>query len=281
MLFRTSALRVALVAASLGGACVAALADQLQDIMQRKELRCGTFADVPPFAAPDPKTREMVGFDVDLCGAIAKSLGVTAKITPLSVEGRVPEVKLGHVDIAVANLAYTLGRADQIQFSDPYYIAKEMLAVKARDPGKTKEDFKGKRLASTKGSTSELSIKLNGSEPLTFQDTGSAFMAVQQNKALGMVANTMTITKLVNESKKSGVELKMIEDPMILQPIGVGMKKDEPALLAKINETLASLDKAGEINHIWDKWLGPGTEYKMVRTDKVTPLSELKFTPIP
>jgi polar amino acid transport system substrate-binding protein len=281
MLFRTSALRVALVAASLGGACVAAQADQLQDIMQRKELRCGTFADVPPFAAPDPKTREMVGFDVDLCGAIAKSLGVTAKITPLSVEGRVPEVKLGHVDIAVANLAYTLGRADQIQFSDPYYIAKEMLAVKARDPGKTKEDFKGKRLASTKGSTSELSIKLNGSEPLTFQDTGSAFMAVQQNKALGMVANTMTITKLVNESKKSGVELKMIEDPMILQPIGVGMKKDEPALLARINETLASLDKAGEINQIWDKWLGPGTEYKMVRTDKVTPLSELKFTPIP
>jgi polar amino acid transport system substrate-binding protein len=120
MSFRTSALRVALFAASLGGACVAAQADQLQDIMQRKELRCGTFADVPPFAAPDPKTREMVGFDVDLCGAIAKSLGVTARITPLSVEARVPEVKLGHVDIAVANLAYTLGRADQIQFSDPY-----------------------------------------------------------------------------------------------------------------------------------------------------------------
>ena len=136
----------------LGGACVAAHADQLQDIIQRKELRCGTFADVPPFAAPDPKTREMVGFDVDLCGAIAKHLGVTATITPLSVEARVPEVKLGHVDIAVANLAYTLGRADQIQFSDPYYIAKEMLAVKARDPGKTKADFKGKRLASTKGS---------------------------------------------------------------------------------------------------------------------------------
>ena len=58
------------------GSLSPAHADQLQDIMQRKELRCGTFADVPPFAAPDPKTREMVGFDVDLCGAIAKHLGV-------------------------------------------------------------------------------------------------------------------------------------------------------------------------------------------------------------
>jgi polar amino acid transport system substrate-binding protein len=281
MFSKVSALRVVLVAAVFAGAGVAAQADQLQDIMQRKELRCGTFADVPPFAAPDPKTREMVGFDVDLCGAIAKELGVVAKITPLSVEARVPEVKLGHVDIAVANLAYTIGRASQIQFSDPYYVAKEMLAVKASDPGNTKADFKGKRLASTKGSTSELSIKLNGSDPLTFQDTGSVFMSVQQNKAAGMVANTMTIVKLVRESKKAGVELKMIDDPMLLEPIGIGMKKDEPALLAKINETLAVLDKAGEINQLWDKWLGPKTEYQLVRTEQVVPLSQLQFTPIP
>ncbi|MHB0772883.1 ABC transporter substrate-binding protein [Bradyrhizobium sp. 1.29L] len=276
----TPLLIAALVAAGLAGAG-AARADQLQEIMQRKELRCGTFADVPPFAAPDPKTREMVGFDVDLCGAIAKRLGVTAKITPLSVEARVPEVKLGHVDVAVANLAYTLGRSEQIQFSDPYYIAKEMLAVRATDPGKTKDDFKGKRLASTKGSTSELSIKLNGSDPLVFQDTGSVFMAVQQNKATGMVANTMTIVKLVAESKKGGVELKMIDDPMLLEPIGVGMKKDEPALLAKINETLVAMDGAGEINQLWNKWLGPDTEYRLTRTEKVVPFSQLKFTPIP
>ncbi len=281
MSLRSSASHFVLVVVSLGAAIFAARADQLQDIVQRKELRCGTFADVPPFAAPDSKTREMVGFDVDLCGAIAKSLGVIAKITPLSVDARVPEVKLGHVDITVANLAYTLSRAEQIQFSDPYYVAKEMLAVKASDPGTKKADFTGKRLSSTKGSTSELSIKLNGSDPLTFQDTGSAFMAVQQNKAVGMVANTMTITKLVNESKNANVQLKMIDEPMILQPIGIGMKRGEPALLAKVNEALTALDKSGEINQIWEKWLGAGTEYKMVRTDKVAPLGELKFTPIP
>src|SRR6478672_10427336 len=281
MSVRNSTVRLAAAAIGLGALSSAALADQWQDIQQRKELRCGTFADVPPFAAPDPKTREMVGHDVDLCNAIAKELGLTAKVTPLSVEARVPEVKLGRVDVTIANLAYTKSRGEQIQFSDPYYVAKEMLAVKASDPGTTKADFKGKRLSSTKGSTSELSIKMNGSEPVTFQDTGSAFMAVQQNKSMGMVANTMTITKLVNQSKTDGVPLKMIKEPMAFQPIGVGMKKDEPALLAKINSTLLEMDKAGEINQLWDKWLGPNTEYKMTREDKVVPLSQLKFTPLP
>ena len=278
---RPTVFRLATLACALGLASLAAQADQWDDIAQRKELRCGTFADVPPFAAPDPKTREMVGFDVDMCNAIAKRLGVAAKVTPLSVEARVPEVKMGRVDITVANLAYTLGRAEQIQFSDPYYLAKEMLAVKASDPSNSKADYKGKRLASTKGSTSELSIKMNGSDPVTFQDTGSAYMAVQQNKALGMVANTMTITKLVNQSKTGGVELKMIPEPMAFQPIGVGMKKDEPALLAKINATLVEMDKAGEINQIWAKWLGPDTEFKLVREDRVVPIEQLKFEPIP
>ena len=281
MSFKRVSICAAISATSLGILVSTAMADQLSDVNQRKELRCGTFADVPPFAAPDPKTREMAGFDVDLCKAIAKRWGVAANVTPLSVEARVPEVKLGHVDITVANLAYTLGRAEQIQFSDPYYLAKEMLAVKASDPGTSRADFKGKRLASTKGSTSELAIKMNESDPLTFVDTGSAYMAVQQNKAVGMVANTMTITKLVNESKTAGQPLKMIEEPMAFQPIGIGMKKDEPALLAKINETLVAMDQAGEINQLWDKWLGPNTEYKMTRSDKVVPLSQLKFTPLP
>jgi polar amino acid transport system substrate-binding protein len=272
---------LALAALAIASTTLGARADQLDDIMASGVLRCGTFADVPPFAAPDPATREMVGFDVDMCNAIAERLGVTAEIRPLSVEARVPEVKLGGVDITVANLAYTLSRAEQIQFSDPYYLAKEMLAVKADDPGTTKADFEGKRLASTKGSTSEMAIKMNDSEPLTFQDTGSAFMAVQQGKARGMVANTMTITKLVNESQTRGIPLKMIEEPMVFQPIGIGMKKDEPALLAKINETLYAMDEAGQINEFWNKWLGPDTEYKMTRTDKVMPLSELDFEPIP
>jgi polar amino acid transport system substrate-binding protein len=278
MSLKTFALGLALSAAALAAP---AQADQLADILSRKELRCGTFADVPPFAAPDTKTREMVGFDVDLCNAIAKRWGVAPKVTPLSVEARVPEVKLGRVDLTIANLAYTLGRAEQIQFSDPYYLAKEMLAVKASDPSTSKADYKGKRLSSTKGSTSELAIKMNGSEPLTFQDTGSAFMAVQQNKSFGIVANTMTITKLVNESQTKGVKLKMIEEPMVFQPIGIGMKKDEPALLAKVNETLRAMDADGEINAAWNKWLGPETEFKLTRTDKVVPLAELKFEPIP
>ena len=258
-----------------------AFADQWADMQASKQLKCGTFADVPPFAAPDPKTRQMVGFDVDMCDALAKHLGLTPVVTPLSVEARVPEVQMGRVDVTIANLAYTTSRANQIAFSDPYYVAKEMLAVKASSDATTPEDLKGKRLSAAKGSTSELSINLNGSEPVTFQDTGSAYMAVQQNKSQGIVANTMTITKLVNQSKVSGTPMKMIATPMLLEPVAIGLKKGEDTLRTNVNEALYAMDKDGEINTLWNKWLGPDTEFKLTRDEKVQPIGDIKFTPIP
>jgi polar amino acid transport system substrate-binding protein len=269
-------------ALALGPLAIAiAQADQLSDIMAKQSLSCGVYADVPPFSAPDPKTRELVGMDVDLCKALAKTMGVALELKPLSVEARIPEVKMGSVDVIFANLAYTKTRAEQIQFSDPYYIAKETLVVRAANADQPKSFFKDKRISSTKGSTSEQSIRLAGATPVTFQDTGSAYMALQQNKVVGLVTNTMTALKLVNQAKASGVELALAKEPMALEPIGAGMRRDEPAFLAKVNESLMSMEKAGEIDAIWDRWIGPNTEYKMVREDKVQSLSALKFEPLP
>jgi len=51
------------------------------------------------------------------------------------------------------------------------------------------------------------------------------------------------------------------------------MKKDELVPLSKWTRP-AALEKAGELDRLWAKWLGPSTEYKMVREEKVTPLTE-------
>ncbi|RMT26404.1 Glutamine ABC transporter, periplasmic glutamine-binding protein [Pseudomonas amygdali pv. mori] len=243
----TMRMKSLLVALALSPLAVSvAHADQLSDVMSKKSLSCGVYADVPPFSAPDPKTRELVGMDVDLCKALAKHMGVELELKPLSVEARIPEVKMGRVDVIFANLAYTKSRADQIQFSDPYYIAKETLVVRAANADQPKSFFKGKRISSTKGSTSEQSIRLADATPVTFQDTGSAYMALQQNKVVGLVTNTMTAIKLVGQAKASGVELAIAKEPMALEPIGAGMRQGEPAFLAKVNESLRAMEAAGE-----------------------------------
>lgn len=255
-------------------------ADALSDIQARGQLNCAVYSDVPPFSSPDPKTRQLVGMDVDLCTALAQQMGLKLNLMPTSIEARIAVIATGRADVLIANLAYTKTRGKQIQFSDPYYVAKEMLVVKKPDVDKTKADFKGKRISATKGTTSEQSIHLAGAKAVTFQDAASAFLALEQNKAVGFVTNTMTGIKMITQAGKDGIELGMIKEPMALEPIGIGMKQGEPALLTKVNTSLKAMDDDGTIDKIWDKWIGPNTDYKMVREEKVQPLSSLKFEPL-
>ena len=277
---KLNTLRVVGLALPLLLTTLPSLADMLSDIQGRGVLNCGVYSDVPPFSSPDINTRQLVGMDVDLCGALAKQMGLKLNLMPVSVEARIAVLTTGRVDVLVANLAYTKTRAAQIQFSDPYYIAKEVLVVKSSDADKTRADFKGKRISATKGSTSEQSIRMDDAIPVTFQDTASAYLALQQNKSVGFVTNNMTATKLVMQAKKDGVNLAIIKEPMALEPIAVGLKQGEPALLAKVNTSLNAMDAAGEIDQIWNHWIGPDTDYKMVRAEKVQPLNSLKFVPL-
>ncbi len=249
--------------------------------MNRKELRCGTFADVPPFAAPDKQTREMVGHDVDLCKAIAAKLGVTAKITPLSVEARVPEVRLGRVDITVANLAYTLGRAEQIQFSDPYYLAKEMLAVKASDPALPRPTSR----ASASPRQRLYLGALDQDERLRAAHLPGHGLRLHGRPA-GQGARHRRQHDDDHQARQRLADAwRADEDDSGADGVPADRHRHEegraPALLAKINETLRDLETSGTLNQIWNKWLGPDTEFKMTRNDKVTPLSQLKFEPLP
>ena len=63
--------------------------------------------------------------------------------------------------------------------------------------------------------------------------------------------------------------------------MAVGLKKGEDSLRSKVNEALYAMDKEGEIDALWNKWLGPNTEYKLTRDEKVQPITDIKFTPIP
>jgi len=109
----------------------AAQADMMANIKSSGELKCAVYSDVPPFSSPDPQTRQLAGMDIDLCHALAKQMNVKLTLVPTSVEARIAVIATGRADVLIANLAYTKTRGNQIQFSDPYYVAKEMLVVKA------------------------------------------------------------------------------------------------------------------------------------------------------
>lgn len=259
----------------------AAHAGLLKLVQSTGVLRCGVYADVPPFSSSDPVSRRLVGMDDDLCAAVAAQLGVRLQLIAMSVASRIPALQMGRVDILIANLAYTKRRATEIEFSYAYYIAEERLIVRSRNPGVTLADFRGQRLSAVSASTSAEAIQLNGAIPVTYHDVGEAYLALQEFKVQGMVTNSVTAHKLIRQVASAGIDLRLIKQPLALEPIAIGIRKGARDMLAKINETLVRLDQQGQLGKIWDRWLGPGTAYDMPRKGGLVDIAKLDFKPLP
>jgi len=273
-------LRILVTVLALATAAFAsgAKADRLAQIKERKTLICGVLNNVEPFGfigSPPGEAgkRELVGYDVDFCKAVAAQLGVKPELKVLSLEARIPELTQGRVDILAAVLGYTAIRAGQIDFSDQYFVSEQKLAVQKGGPYKTRDDLNGKRISTIKGGSTQAFIQkeLPQATMISFDDAPTAFMALVQKKVDGFGLSESLLRRFIARLGKEG-NLEVLMPPLGREEWGLGIKKGEPALLQAVNDALQKMEQSGQAAQIFDNWLGSKTELHMERSFKVEPI---------
>ncbi|MGE8658620.1 MAG: ABC transporter substrate-binding protein [Achromobacter sp.] len=262
-------------AAALGLAAAlapAAHADTLQDIKARGKFICGTLGTAEPFSFQDPKTRAIVGYEVDMCQAVADSLGVPLELKLIAVEARIPELIAGRVDVVAANLGWSPERAQQIDYSHQHFVSLQKVLARASDKDlKAPADLAGKRVSAVRGSSSEQGARkfIANVEPVTFKDPSGAFLALQQGKVSGFVGSELMLVKLKQQAASSAVPAKILEPALFVEPWGMGVRRGDTAMLNRVNQVLDGLEASGKAAQIFDKWFGPGTPFNMKRDFRI------------
>jgi polar amino acid transport system substrate-binding protein len=272
---RKSAL-VSCLLAVMGLAAVSnAHADKLADVRARGKLICGTQNASAPYAFQDTASRSFVGYDVDICKALAKGLGVLLEHKPLSTEARVPELKMDRVDVVAGAMAYLPERAQQLDFSLQYQQGAIKVVVKKSSGIKTLADLAGKKICASKGSSSAAVATrvLSKSQVLTFQDISSCYLALQNDKVEGFTAGELILKRFETDSAKTAEPTVMLDEPTYVEHIGLVVQKGNPEFLGALNKVLVDLDKSGELTAIYDKWIGKGSVYDVPRRFKVEPVN--------
>ncbi|WP_010463305.1 ABC transporter substrate-binding protein [Acidovorax radicis] len=239
-------------------------ADQLADIKKKGELVVGVLGTDEPNSFIDPKTRELIGYDVDLGKAIAKKIGVKPVFKQLAVAARIPELQQGHVDILAASLTHNKEREAQIDFSLTTFVTGQKVLVKKASGIKDVADLAGKRVVTVKGGTQEPNVRkaVPTVDVVTFETTQQAFLALQQGKGVGYVNDE---SSLIDDFAKLGERNKdyaILPTNLSVEPLALGIKKGETAVKSVVDETLRELEKSGEAEKIFFKWYGPQTKIK-------------------
>lgn len=256
----------------LAGVASNSYANRLEEIKSRGRLICATLSGTEPLAFQDPRTRQYIGFDIDLCQALAKRFGVALEHKTVTVEARIPELTLGRVDVVAAAMGYTKERAAQIAFSDIHYQLPVKIIVSNDSGIKSFADLAGKKISANKGSTPETftRARIPTAEVVTYQDSPTAFLALVQGKVQGLAIGQAAGVRFIEQGEG---KFRFLDEALFFEPTGLGLKKDEPELLAAVNAALREMESSGELDAMWDKWYGPGTKFNIPREKKLTPLS--------
>ncbi|HWI07326.1 MAG TPA: transporter substrate-binding domain-containing protein, partial [Solirubrobacteraceae bacterium] len=102
----------------------------MKRIQDKGEITIGVKYDVPPFGFKNPRSGEIEGFDIDVGKAIADELGVKAKFIEAISDNRIPFLKDGTADVILSTMTINAERDEEIDFSEPYFIARGRILVK-------------------------------------------------------------------------------------------------------------------------------------------------------
>jgi len=258
---RLNLIAAAALAASTFLIGTAAHADQLADIKKKGELVVGVLGTDEPATFVDPKTRQIVGYEVDLVHAIAKKIGVKPVLKQIAVAARIPELQQGHVDLVAAGLTHNKEREAQIDFSLTTFVTGQKAIVK-KDSGITEvPQLAGKKVLTIRGGTQEPNIRkaVPNVEVVTFDTSQQAFQALQQGKGVGYVDDEAALLRSYAKLGPQKAQYVVLKQNLSTEALAIGIKKGESGLKAVVDDTLRELEKSGEAQKIFIKWYGPDT----------------------
>jgi len=239
----------AVLAAPLAGA------EALADIQKAGVIKIAVPQDFPPFGSVGADMKPL-GYDIDTAALIASKLGVKLELVPVTSANRVPYLQTHKVDLVISSLGKNAEREKAIDFSAAYAPFFNGVFGPADQAVSKAADLAGKTIGVTRGAVEDIELSKIAPESATikrYEDnngTITAFLSGQvQLVATGNVVAAAILAK--NPPKKPETKF-LIKD----SPCYVGLNKDEPQLLAKVNAILAESKTDGSLDAISQKWLG-------------------------
>jgi ABC-type amino acid transport substrate-binding protein len=230
----------------------------LGKIQNKGELVIGVKFDVPPFGFKNPQSGDVEGFDVDLGKAVAAKLGVEPKFVEAISDNRIPFLQDGTVDLVLSTMTINAERDEEIDFSEPYYVARGRILVPQDSDITGVDSLAGKRVCTALGSTYEETIKEQAPDAnLKLVDSYSECLELIQNGAVDAIStDDVILTGMIIQDDS----LKLVEgDPLTTEPYGAGIKDGDAQMKEFVDGVLAEYKSDGAWGEAYEKWVGQYT----------------------
>ena len=207
-----------LAAAAIWSGAGHAQKSRVELIQERGVLICGVSRQAPGFSFLEEG--EVVGFDADLCRALAAWLEVEADFNFLTSENRVPAVLAGAVDIVIRGAPETTAAGFEVEFGPVVFHDGQRLLVRAGSGIGGLADLAGKLICVPRGGAAEAGLmkalrdRRIRAAVLSFEEPVQAFIALMAGRCAALSA----------ESSQLGALRSLAPDPAGLVVTGESLR---------------------------------------------------------
>ncbi|MDE2445999.1 MAG: transporter substrate-binding domain-containing protein [Alphaproteobacteria bacterium] len=226
------------------------------------DLKMGVAAEpYAPFTSKDASGK-WVGWEVDFMNALCADIGEKCAIEEVAWDGIIPALQAKKFDMIMSSMSITPERAKTINFSNMYYnSAAVIIGAKSDDKDFSPEHLKGKTIG-VQVSTTHAAYLAKYYEPkgaviktYATQDEANADLAAGRLDYI--MADGVALGAFLDSSQGGCCEQKgaVPIDIDILGPgVGFGIRKEDTALLDKVNKGIQDLANNGTFDKITATW---------------------------
>jgi polar amino acid transport system substrate-binding protein len=205
-----------------------------------------------PYVFPDPKDpSKLIGFELDIAEAIAKELGVRARLVQTAWDSLIPALERGDYDMAMNGLEIIPEREKRVLFSRPYYVYTLQLMVrKDEERIKSIHDLPGKKVGTLAGAVAhDILTKIGGADIRSYSAAWP-----YEDLALGRLDAVFLDTPITVYYGKPDPRLKYAGPPEGEGLYGIAVRKQDRELKKIIDSVIDRLLRTGELKRIYEKW---------------------------
>ena len=213
---------------------------------EKKQLVVATSPDFPPFEFLDGS--QIVGIEPALMQAIADKLGMELVWEQVDFDSIIPGIQAERYDVGAAGITITPDRQKNCDFSNPYFLANQVIVVNPGSDIQGKADLTGKTIAVQTGTTAETYCLDNGYEILSFASNIDAQAALTSGKADAWVVDNEVAVKMAGEQN-----LTVLDEAMTSEPYALAFAKGSD-LVDQVNQALSQLLQDGTVEQIFQEY---------------------------